>query len=166
MSVEDEAAQTYAAYVRTRSQVLAGEAEWSSMAEFFTDDAVFIDPAWGRVEGNEAIADFMAESMAGLDDWDFPEVWTMVDDRRVVSMWDQVLPADDDGHRRRQPGISVLYYAGDGRFCYEMDLLNMTHVLADLGASGWAPAGDFNLPPSDPNRDWSLGASARYLDDG
>ena len=83
------------------------------------------------------------ESEAGLDDWDFPEVWTMVDDRRVVSMWDQVLPADDDGHRRRQPGISVLYYAGDGRFCYEMDLLNMTHVLADLGASViYLPAGE------------------------
>jgi hypothetical protein len=32
-----------------------------------------------------------------------------------------------------------LIYAGDGRFRYNEDQLNMAHVIEDLGASGWRP---------------------------
>ena len=153
MSVEDEAAQTYAAYVRTRSQVLAGEAEWSSMAEFFTDDAVFIDPAWGRVEGLDALTRFFDESMLGLEDWSFPEEWTVVAGDRVVSKWWNRLPGRrDDGTYFQAAGLSVLRYSGDGKFFYEHDLLNMVEVNQLIAESGWAPAGDFNMPPPDPDR--------------
>ena len=40
-------------------------------------------------------------------------------------------------------------------FSYEEDLLNMAHVLEDMAASGWRPKGAMNLPPADPNRDFS-----------
>ena len=110
--IETEAREAYTRYVETRRRAMAGEVPWSALADFFTDDAVFIDPAWGRVEGRDGIEEFMDESMAGLEGWDFPEVWTMVDGRRLVTMWDQVLPPDESGERRRQPGLSVMYYAG------------------------------------------------------
>ena len=32
-----------------------------------------------------------------------------------------------------------MVYAGDGKFRYQEDLLNMVHVLEDLKASGWRP---------------------------
>ena len=32
----------------------------------------------------------------------------------------------------------------------------MVHVLEDLEASGWQPTEPMNMPPSSPNRDWSL----------
>ncbi|MDH4170940.1 MAG: nuclear transport factor 2 family protein [Acidimicrobiia bacterium] len=154
--IEAEARDTYAAYVAARERIMAGELPWSALARFFTDDAVFIDPAWGRVEGLEAMIAFFDESMAGLDDWSFPEAWTMVDGDRVVTMFDQVITGAD-GTEYRQAGISVLYYAGDGKFSYEMDLMNMAHINQDLRAARWTPSGDFNMPPKNPNRDYSRG---------
>ena len=154
--LEAEALETYERYVATRERIMAGELPWAALAEFFTDDAVFIDPAWGRVEGIEAISEFLDESMAGLDEWEYPEQWTMVDGDRVVTMFDQVITGAD-GAEYRQAGISTLYYAGDGKFSYEMDLMNMAHVNQDLKAAGWAPKGDFNLPPRDPDRNYSRG---------
>ncbi|MEZ5178838.1 MAG: nuclear transport factor 2 family protein [Acidimicrobiales bacterium] len=150
-----EAKAAYQRYVAGREAVARGERSWASLGEeFFTDDAVFVDPAWGRVEGRDAIAAFMDESMAGLDDWTFPEVWTMAEGDRVVSMWWNRLPGErPDGSPYQAAGISVLHYAGDGRFSYEADLLNMAEVHELLGASGWRPSGPMHVPPSMPDRD-------------
>ena len=54
------------AYLEHREALDRGEAEWATVADFFTDDAVFIDAAWGRYEGPAAIAAMMTEAMAGL----------------------------------------------------------------------------------------------------
>ena len=156
MAIEDEARAAYERYCATRVRIDAGELAWSALDEFFTDDAVFIDPAWGRVEGIENLREFWVESMVGLDGWTFPEAWTMVDGNRVVSMWWQEMGDGPDGTPVRCPGISILYYAGDGRFSYEHDLMNMAHVMEAITASGWAPTGDFNVPPAEPDRDTSL----------
>ena len=80
----------------------------------------------------------------------------MVEGRRVVSMWRQEMGPDDDGRPVFVPGLSILYYAGDGRFCYEHDIMNMAHVMEAITATGWTPTGEFNMPPSDPVRDASL----------
>ena len=48
-----------------RTAIEAGEATWTDLARFFTDDAVYIDPAWGRIQGVEEIRAFMDESMRG-----------------------------------------------------------------------------------------------------
>ncbi|GJM37791.1 MAG: hypothetical protein DHS20C19_11580 [Acidimicrobiales bacterium] len=151
---EAEALTTYEAYVAQREKILAGDAPWDTLSAFFTDDAVFIDPAWGRVEGIEAIRTFLEESMAGLGDWEFPEQWTMVDGDRVVTMFDQRIPGAD-GETYTQAGISVLHYAGGGKFSYEMDLMNMAHINEDLKSAQWTPKGDFNMPPRAPVRDYS-----------
>lgn len=151
---ETEALATYEAYVAQRTKILAGDAPWNTLGDFFTDDAVFIDPAWGRVEGIDALRTFFDESMAGLDAWEYPEQWTMVDGDRVVAMFDQTIHGTD-GTTYKQAGISVLYYAGGGKFSYEMDLMNMAHINADLKSAEWAPAGAFNMPPRVPNRDYS-----------
>ncbi|MDG2026930.1 MAG: nuclear transport factor 2 family protein [Acidimicrobiales bacterium] len=151
---ETEALETYRAYVAQREKIQAGEAGWDTLGEYFTDDAVFIDPAWGRVEGIDAVREFLEESMVGLDDWSFPERWTMVDGDRVVTMFEQLIPGAD-GETYQQAGISVLYYAGDGKFSYEMDLMNMGHINQDLKAAQWAPKGDFNMPPRVPTRSYA-----------
>jgi nuclear transport factor 2 (NTF2) superfamily protein len=154
-AIEQEARATWAEYLATRERIEAGELPWSALADFFVDDAVFIDPAWGRVEGIDAIREFLVESMKGLEDWRFPERWTMFDGNRIVTMFDQILPSDD-GVVRKQAGISTIYYAGDGKFSYEMDLMNMAHINEDLRSSSWRPSDDFNFPPGDPVRDYSV----------
>jgi limonene-1,2-epoxide hydrolase len=144
------------AYVEVRRKIEAGEATWLDLAAFFTDDAVYVDPAWGRIQGIEEIRSFLVESMRGLEDWRFPIRFAAIEGDEVVTVWDQVLPGErPDGRGFRQTGVSLLQYAGDGRFSFEEDLLNMTHVLEDLSASGWRPRPGFVNPPANPNRDVS-----------
>ena len=144
------------AYVALRARIADGEATWTDLATMFTDDAVYIDPAWGRIQGIDALREFFDESMRGLEDWDFPIEFTAIDGSTVVVKWTQQLPgARDDGSRYEQSGVSTLVYAGDGKFSYEEDLLNMTHVLEDLRASGWRPGAGFMSPPADPDRNFA-----------
>ena len=152
----EEVRATVDAYVAVRDRIEAGEATWVDLAEFFTDDIVYIDPAWGRVEGLAEIKEFMVESMLGLEDWNFPVEYTAIDGDTVVVKWTQQLPgARPDGTRYEQSGYSTLVYAGDGKFSYEEDLLNMTHVLEDLTASQWRPQAGFKSPPAQPDRNFA-----------
>ena len=83
---ETEARETYERFVALRDQIDVGEQPWSALADFFTEDAAYIDPAWGRIEGRESIREFFEKSMAGLTGhgWETPENWIMVDGPRVV----------------------------------------------------------------------------------
>jgi limonene-1,2-epoxide hydrolase len=147
-AAEVEAAVT--AYIALRNQIERGEATWTDLARMFTDDAVYIDPAYGRIEGIEAIRTFLDESMRGLEDWRFPIEFTTIEGDNVVVKWTQLMP-----NGRRQSGYTRLIYAGDGKFRYDEDLLNMVHVLDDMKELGWRPTSDFVPPPAKPNRDFS-----------
>ena len=157
-AIEREARETYERYVAVRDEIDAGKKPWAVLADFFTEDAAYIDPAWGRVEGREAIRAFFERSMAGLTGhgWSTPENWIMIDGPRVVSQWDQVLGRRPDGSPWFVPGLSILYYAGDGLFCYSHDMLNMSHVVETMKAMRWRPTAPINMPPPDPDRDVSL----------
>ena len=139
---ELEALDAYRAYVAQRTRCERGEAPWATVADWFTEDAVFIDPAWGRIEGRDEMARFFDWSIVGLDGWEFPEQWTMVDGDRLVSFWWNRVPgpagdADDSPHQA--PAISILHYAGDGLFDYELDLMNIVEITEVLAATAWAP---------------------------
>ena len=140
-----------------RRRIDAGELPWESLAQFFTDDCVYIDPAWGRVEGIAEVSEFFEDSMRGLEDWDVPD--RVRGDRRRQRGREvdpgQLPGTRADGSRYQQSGSSTMVYAGDGKFSYQEDLLNMVHVLDDLKASRWRPGAGFASPPAEPNRDFS-----------
>lgn len=165
--IESEARDTYNQFVANRDRIDTGEIGWGSLADFFTEDAVYLDPAWGRQEGRETIRQFFEDSMAGLTGygWSTPERWIMVDGHRVVSQWDQVLGTKDDGSQWIVPGLSILYYAGDGLFCYSHDYLNMTYIGETLKAMAWRPPPEFNMPPAKPQWSTELPAAWRHLPD-
>ena len=153
---EPEVRATVDQYVALRASIEAGDATWTDLAELFTDDAVYIDPAWGRIQGVDEIRGFLDESMRGLEDWRFPIRTVAIEGDDVITVWTQVLPGQrEDGRPYHQTGVSLLHYAGDGRFDFEEDLLNMAHVLEDLQASGWRPGPGFAAPPTHPDRDIS-----------
>jgi hypothetical protein len=164
-TIENAALATYERFVAQRDRVDAGRAGWAELADFFTDDAVYIDPAWGRQEGRESIRRFFVDSMEGLTGygWSTPERWTMVDGYRVVSQWDQVLGEKPDGGEWTVPGLSILYYACDGLFCYSHDYLNMTCIGETLKAMAWKPPPEFNMPPRKPDWSTDLPAAWRHL---
>lgn len=152
----EEVEAAVATYVDLRERIERGEATWTDLAGLFTDDVVYVDPAWGRIQGIDELRSFLDESMRGLEDWRFPVEYTAVTGDTVVVKWSQLLPGRrPDGSPYVQSGYSTLVYAGDGRFCYEEDLLNMAHVLEDLAASGWSPGEGFVMPPAHPDRDFS-----------
>ncbi len=144
---------SYERYVETRKRVEAGELGWDALAAFFSEDATFIDPAWGRIEGIAAIQEFLVESMAGLEDWSFPHEGSFVEGDRLIARWLNRLPGQRaDGTYYQAPGYSLMVYAGDGKFSFEEDLLNMVHVNELIRESGWKPGPGFNLPPRNPRR--------------
>jgi ketosteroid isomerase-like protein len=153
---QEEIVATVERYVETRKVIDAGDATWSALAQYFTDDAVFIDPAWGRVEGiDEMKATVFGDAMVGLEEWTFPVEFYAIEGDNVLIKWKQILPGKrENGRNWEQSGVSTLIYAGNGKFRYEEDLLNMVHVLEDMKASKCrVPA--VAMPPEHPNRDFS-----------
>jgi hypothetical protein len=149
----DEILATHRRYIERRKQIESGALGWDALAEFFTDDATFVDPAWGRVDGIDNILRFFIDSMEGLEEWTFPLEWELVDGDSLVTGWQNRLPGRRaDGSYYQAPGVSRIVYAGGGKFSFEQDLLNMTHVLELIKESGWKPAGRMNLPPRSPVR--------------
>ncbi len=150
---EEEIRAAYDRLVATRDRIDQGELPWDALAEFFTEDATYIDPAWGRIEGIENIKKFLVESMTGLEDWRFPREFTAVDGDRIISGWQNRLPGSrPDGSHYQALGVSVLIYAGNGKFSYDEDILNMAHVYELIGESGWQPGPGLNMPPQPPKR--------------
>ena len=151
-----EAARRYCE-IRARIEEGLEPAAFGALADLYTDDAVYVDAAWGRIEGREAIAHWLEHSMVGLGDWRFPVEFVAVAGDDVVVKWTQVIPGTrPDGSGFTQSGYSRLRYAGAGKFSYEEDVYNMVQVLEDLAESGWKPAEPMNLPPEHPVRDWRL----------
>jgi hypothetical protein len=85
----------------------------------------------------------------------FPIDFTAISGNWVVVKWRQVLPGSRaDGRPWQQPAVTTLIYAGDGRFRYEEDLMNVVHVMEDIVASGWQPGPGFTPPPEAPDRNF------------
>ena len=104
-------------YLELRRAAIAGDIPWSALKEVFTDDAVFIDSVWGRHQGVDALVEFLDNSMAGLESWDFPHFWEAIDGDRVFLRWSNRLPGElPDGSPIDNFGLSYLEYAGSGKF--------------------------------------------------
>jgi ketosteroid isomerase-like protein len=156
----EEVAAAVAKYVELRERIDRGdESSFGILADLYADDAVYVDAAWGRLEGRDAIAEWLVESMVGLGDWRFPIEFTAIDGDHVIVKWTQIIPGSrPDGSPAVQSAYSHLIYAGDGKFSYEEDSYNMLHVLEDIELTGWRPTEPMNVPPAKPNRDFSIKA--------
>jgi ketosteroid isomerase-like protein len=153
----EEVEATVKRYVELREAIDSGQLDsFAVLADMYTDDAVYVDASWGRLEGQPAIADWLEYSMVGLMDWRFPIEFTAIEGDHVIVKWTQIIPGQrEDGSPYTQSAYSHLIYAGDGKFSYEEDCYNMTHVLEDVSASGWSPEVEMNIPPAHPDRNWS-----------
>jgi ketosteroid isomerase-like protein len=156
----EEVQSTVDRYHELRRRIDAGleDDAFGALSDFYTEDAVYVDGAWGRLEGRETIARWLVDSMLGMEDWKFPIEFTAIEGDDVVVKWTQIMPhRKPDGTPYRQSGYSRLVYAGDGKFSYEEDTYNMAHVLEDIEASGWRPrGGKMNVPPAHPDRNFDV----------
>ena len=140
-------------YLSIRNRAIAGECEWTELSNVFTEDAEFVDSVWGRHVGLAAVTQFLADSMSGMAGWSFPHYWQAIDGDRVVLRWSNVLPGErEDGSKYEVMGVSLLAYAGDGKFCFEEDLYSESNLMATMRESRWHPPAEMVMPPDE--RSW------------
>jgi hypothetical protein len=114
--------------------------DWNGWCDVFTDDAVYVEHALGTYVGRDAIRAWLVPVMAPLVGWEYPERWHLVGGDRVVSYWDNVMPTPEGlDERFAFSGVTVLDYAGDGRWAREEDIYNEVEMQAVL--QRWLAAG-------------------------
>lgn len=124
------------------------DGNWQRLADFYTEDAVYVYAglaANGMVEArgrDEIRRQVLARDMAPYRGWTFPQEWAVIDGDRIVTKWQNRAPGRrPDGTWFEAPGISVIEYAGHGRFRSQWDLYDRLSVKAVQEESSAARAG-------------------------
>lgn len=122
--LEDE----FTAY-KARGSTAASTGDWTSWVDQFTDDAVYVEHNYGRFEGRDAIRDWITGVMSefpGSAMPEFPVDWYVIDDERgwVVCQILNRMADPGDGSVHEAANITILHYAGDGKWSYEEDVYN------------------------------------------
>jgi hypothetical protein len=146
----------FAHYQQTVRRASA-ERDWTLFAGLFTEDAEYLEHAFGRFAGRAAIAEWAVRTMTrfpGSAMVDFPVGWSVLDAERgwIVCEVRNVMPDPGDGSVHQSPNVTILHYAGEHLFGYEEDVYNPARFVEMV--AGWAAvaAGHGRLP--DEARPW------------
>lgn len=138
----DELEAAFTAY-QERAAEAGRTGDWAKWAEQFTEDAVYIEHHYGRFEGREAIRAWITECMSippGNQMPEFPIGWYVIDEERgwIVCQVFNRMEDPGDGSVHEEYNLTVLHYAGDGRWSYEEDVYNPLHF--GRMVAGWEKA--------------------------
>jgi ketosteroid isomerase-like protein len=125
--------QEVAAAVKHYLEVAAHASEsgdWAAWADLFTVDADYFEHAYGRIHGRDQIFKWISGVMGDNAGMSFPVDWSVIEGDRVV-MYQQMRTADPEGGDAvyQFPAVTILTYAGDGRFSYEEDMYNTAEAI-------------------------------------
>jgi hypothetical protein len=107
--------------------------DWNPWADLFTEDATYVEHAFGKFGGREAIRRWISETMAspGADEMrHFPIEWYVIDDEKgwiICQVWNRMADPGD-GSLHQEYNFTLLKYAGDNKFSYEEDIYNPAHM--------------------------------------
>ena len=103
-------------------QVGAAGEDWGAWADLFTDDAVYREHILGHMKGRDEIKRWITSIMATVPElYTFYEWHTIDGDRVVFYMQNRRDNPEPGGAPIDFPGITVLEYAGDGKWRLEED---------------------------------------------
>ena len=118
--------------------------DWNIWAEVFTDDADYIEHAYGVMKGKEQIRDWITKVMAPFPHMTFPQDWVAYDEETgaVLFQCQNRLehPTDPNGEPFQFPTWTRLVYAGNDKWCCEEDVYNPARD-ANRVIRGWLAAG-------------------------
>ena len=116
-----------------RSQRAGQEAgrtgDWAAWADVFTEDAEYVEHHFGTFHGREAIREWISGVMSSFPGNvmpEFPIEWHVVDEDRgwiVCKIWNRMADPGD-GSVLEAANLTLLKYAGDGKWSYEEDVYN------------------------------------------
>jgi hypothetical protein len=116
---------------------------WDLWANVFTEDALYIEHAYGEMRGRAAIRDWIAKVMAPFPTMYFPQDWVLFDEENdaIVMCVQNVLPHPTDPTQDfRFPNWTRLIYAGNNQFSLEEDMYNPKKD-APAAIRAWLAAG-------------------------
>ncbi len=138
----EEIERAFAQYCAAREQAIA-RSDWSIWAHQFTEDAEYLEHAYGRFHGRQAIEDWIVGVMEPFPSMTFPNDWVVVDEEKgwVVFQCQNRLehPTDAGGPPFQFPTWTLLHYAGDSLWSYEEDQYNPKEAADTIQA--WIRAG-------------------------
>ena len=135
----EKAFQNYCALRERASET----GDWSIWADQFTEDAGYVEHAYGEFKGRDAIREWITQVMAPFPHMTFPNDWYLIDESQgsVVFQCQNRLehPTDPDGPPFEFPTWSLIRYAGNQQWSYEEDMYNPKDGATAIG--GWHRAG-------------------------
>lgn len=140
---EAEIMQAFDLYNEARVQAQDTN-DWSVWADRFTEDAHYIEHAYGEFHGREAIREWICDVMAPFASMVFPRDWLAYDAEgdALVFQCQNLLPhpTDPDADPFSFPSWTRLVYGGNGLFKSEEDIYNPSRDAGDA-IRGWLKAG-------------------------
>lgn len=139
----EEILEAFEQYKVARDQA-SRSGDWSIWARLFTDDAHYIEHAYGEIHGREAIEKWIVDVMAPFPTMTFPQDWWVLDEERdaMVFCCQNTFPEPfrDDGTPYAFPNWTRLVYGGAGKWKSEEDIYNPKRD-APAVFKGWVKAG-------------------------
>lgn len=122
-----------------RAAASGASGDWGPWAELFTEDATYLEHHYGEFTGRAAILEWISTTMAeypGNAMPEFPIEWSIIDEEKgwvVCQVWNR-MEDPGDGSVHQEYNITILKYAGDGRWSSEEDVYNPMRFGAMVGA--------------------------------
>jgi hypothetical protein len=109
--------------------------DWDQWVDQYTDDVTYVEHAAGTMHGREPVRHWIWETMEsfpGSHMTSFPSLWTVIDEARGVVICELDNPMRDpgDGTIISATNISIVTYAGDGKWCRQEDVYNPLRFVA------------------------------------
>jgi hypothetical protein len=145
----------------------AATGDWTHFANLFTEDATYVEHAYGTFHGRDEIQTWVTKTMTSAPGcWmvEFPPSWSVIDEDRgrIVCEILNVMSDAGDGNVYQPTNVTILGYAGDGLFDYEEDVYNPARFIEAIEAWGRAAAPNDRLP--DGAERWLDAALPRWRD--
>ena len=124
----DELVEAFASFERTVDHA-ARTRDWDSWVDQYTDDVVYVEHAAGTMRGREQVRPWIwktMENFPGSYMTSFPSLWTVYDEAndRVLCELDNPMRDPGDGTVITATNISIVTYAGDGKWRRQEDVYN------------------------------------------
>jgi hypothetical protein len=103
--------------------------DWAAYVDDFTDDVEYVEHAFGTMHGKDEVRAWVVKTMStfpGRIMTGFPIAWKVIDSGtgRIVCEIRNPMPDPGDGTVFDEPNVTILDYAGDGKWSRQEDVYN------------------------------------------